>query len=77
MAEKKFEEALHELEALVQRLEDADLPLDDALTLFEEGIKLSKVCAHKLDEAEKKVELLLKDENGSLFRKPFEENGEE
>jgi len=77
MAEKQFEEALHELEALVQRLEDADLPLDDALALFEEGIRLSKICAHKLDEAEKKVELLLKDEGGNLLRKPFDETGDE
>jgi exodeoxyribonuclease VII small subunit len=73
MAEKKFEEALHELETIVQRLEDAELPLDEALTLFEEGIKLSKLCAQKLDKAEKKVEVLLKDESGNLQRKSFQE----
>lgn len=73
MAEKKFEEALHELETIVQRLEDAELPLDEALALFEEGIKLSKLCTQKLDKAEKKVEILLKDESGNLYRKPFQE----
>ncbi len=72
MTEKKFEEALEELEKIVQRLEDANLPLDEALTLFEEGIKLSRLCSQKLDEAEKKVEILLKDENGNLHRAPFE-----
>ena len=73
MAKKKFEKALEELEAIVQRLEDAGLPLDEALSLFEEGIKLSRFCSQKLDEAEKKVEILLKDESGHPCREPFEE----
>lgn len=71
MAKKRFEEALQELEAIVQRLEDGNLSLDESLALFEEGIKLSRLCAQRLDEAEKKVELLLKDEDGSLSRQPF------
>jgi len=74
MAKKKFEEALDELEKIVQRLEDANLPLDEALGLFEEGIKLSRFCSAKLEEAEKKVEILLKDEQGGTCRKPFEES---
>ena len=76
MIKKNFEEALEALEKIVQRLEDAALPLDEALSLFEEGIKLSRFCAKKLDEAEKKVEILLKDENGNLYREPFEDTQE-
>ena len=72
MAKKKFEEALQELETIVQRLEDGNLSLDESLALFEEGIKLSHLCSQRLDEAEKKVEILLKNENGSLSRQPFE-----
>jgi exodeoxyribonuclease VII small subunit len=72
MAKKKFEEALQELETIVQRLEEGNLSLDESLALFEEGIKLSRLCSQRLDEAEKKVEILLKNENGSLFRQPFE-----
>ena len=71
MAKKRFEEALQELESIVQRLEDGNLSLDDSLSLFEEGIKLSRLCAQRLDEAEKKIELLLKDESGGLYRQPF------
>jgi len=72
MAKKKFEDALKELESIVQKLEDADLPLDEALALFEDGIKLSRYCTQKLDEAEKKVEILLRDEQGASCRQPFE-----
>ena len=72
MAKKKFEEALQEMETIVQRLEDGNLSLDESLALFEDGIKLSRLCSQRLDEAEKKVEILLKNENGSLSRQPFE-----
>ena len=61
MAEKKFEAALGELEEIVSKLESADLPLEDSLDLFEKGIKLSRLCSKKLAEAEKKVDLLLKE----------------
>jgi len=71
MAKKRFEEALQELENIVQRLEDGNLSLDESLALFEEGIKLSRLCAQRLDEAEKKIELLMKDENGSLSGSPL------
>jgi exodeoxyribonuclease VII small subunit len=72
MAKKKFEEALQEMETIVQRLEDGNLSLDESLALFEDGIKLSRLCSQRLDEAEKRVEILLKNENGSLSRQPFE-----
>lgn len=74
MARKKFEEALSELETIVQRMEDAALPLDEALSLFEEGIKLSRFCSQKLEEAEKKVEILLRDEQGNAAPRPFEDS---
>ena len=73
MAEKKFENALKELEQIVEQLEDSELPLDDALKLFERGIKLSQFCSAKLDDAEQKVELLVKGANGALRPVPFEE----
>lgn len=59
--EKKFETALKELEKIVGQLESQELPLEESLSLFEKGIKLSKVCSKKLSEAEKKVDALLKE----------------
>lgn len=73
MAEMKFEEALKKLEKIVQDLEDGDLPLDESLEKYEEGIRLSKVCARKLEAAKKKVELLLKSEDGSFELEAFDE----
>ena len=61
MAEKKFEAAMKELEEIVSKLEAEELPLEDSLELFEKGIKLSRLCAKKLSEAEKKVDLLLEE----------------
>ncbi len=55
----KFEEALVKLEETVGQLESGDLPLDKALEVFETGVKMSRICTKKLEEAEKKVELLL------------------
>jgi exodeoxyribonuclease VII small subunit len=69
--EKAFEEALRELEEIVNRLEQGDLPLEEALQLFEQGVKLSRLCHTKLDEAQKRVEILLKDEGGKMTAKPF------
>lgn len=73
MAEMRFEEALKKLEKIVDELEDGDIPLDDALEKYEEGIRLSKMCAKKLEAAKKKVEILLKSEDGSAELKPFDE----
>ena len=77
MAEKKFETALARLEELVQELEQGDLPLEQSLKLFEEGIKLSRICHVRLEEAERKVEILLKDSAGNVKVHPFEEPEEE
>ena len=77
MAEKKFETALARLEVIVQELEQGDLPLEQSLKLFEEGIKLSRICNTRLEAAERKVEILLKDKEGSLKAQPFEEQEEE
>jgi len=73
MAEKKFEAALERLEEIVKELESGELPLEQSLKLFEEGIKLSRICNKRLEEAERKVEILLKDKNGSIKAEPFEE----
>jgi len=73
MAEMKFEDALKKLEKIVEDLEAGDLSLDEALEKYEEGIKLSKLCAKKLELAKKKVEILLKSEDGSVELKPFDE----
>ena len=79
MKEKTFEEALRELEGIVNRLEQGDLPLEEALQFFEDGVKLSRYCHTKLDEAQKRVEILLKDERGKMTAQPFEptEDGED
>ena len=79
MAEMKFEEALKRLEKIVGELEDGSLPLDESLEKYEEGIRLSKACAKKLEVARKKVEILMKNEDGSTELKPFDEReaGEE
>ena len=60
MPKEKFEDALNKLEKIVSKLEEGDIPLEESLKLFEEGIRLSRFCNQKLDEAEKKVEILLK-----------------
>ncbi len=73
MAKKKFEDTLLELEKIVQRLEDPDVPLDEAVALFEDGIKLSRFCSQKLDEVEKRVDLLVKDESGGIATRAFDE----
>ena len=71
--EIKFEDALTRLEEIVEKLEEGDLPLEESLSAFEEGIKLSRVCAKLLNEAERKVEILIKGEDGQLITEPFEE----
>lgn len=71
MAKQTFEKAIKRLEAIVQELESGDLTLDDALKKFQEGVKLSRFCSKKLDETEKKVSILLKDEEGGVREEPF------
>jgi len=67
----KFEECLQRLEKIVQELEKGDVPLEKSLTLFEEGMELSNSCRKELEQAEGKVEILLKN-NGKLQPEPFE-----
>jgi exodeoxyribonuclease VII small subunit len=72
MATEKFETSLKKLEDIVKRLEAGSLSLEDSLKAFEEGVKYSAFCSGKLDEAERRVEILLKQKDGSLKREPFE-----
>jgi exodeoxyribonuclease VII small subunit len=67
----KFEECLQRLEEVVNQLERGEVPLEQALKLFEEGVQLSNSCRKELEEAEGKVEILLK-QNGKLQAEPFE-----
>lgn len=71
MAKKTFEQSMKQLEQIVQELESGDLPLEKAIKKFEEGIQLSKLCAQKLDETEKKVSMLLEDDQGNVTEAPF------
>jgi exodeoxyribonuclease VII small subunit len=77
MAEKKFETAMSELEEIVHALESGDLPLDEALKAFEKGMKLVRFCSGKLEEAEKKVTMLVRQEDGKVDQVPFEIQKEE
>ena len=72
MSDIKFEDALQRLEQIVDELEAGNLPLEDSLKVFEEGVGLARRCAKYLDEAEKRIELLTKDESGLLKAEPFE-----
>jgi len=72
MAKVKFEDALKGLEDIVERLEKGDLSLDETLSVYENGIKLYKQCVVFLENAEKKIQILVKDENGVLRTKDFE-----
>ena len=65
-----FEEGLDQLEKIVKQLEDGDLPLEKSLELFEKGVRLSEACRKQLQEAEGKVEILLK-KQGRVEAKPF------
>ena len=71
MAKQTFETAMNRLESIVRELESGNLTLDEALKRFQEGVKLSKFCSNKLDETEKKVSILLKDEEGNVQAVPF------
>jgi len=75
MTEKtKFDEALTRLESIVERLEDGDLSLEESLAIFEEGIKLARLCTKQLDEVERRIEMLIKGEDGELKIMPFAED---
>jgi exodeoxyribonuclease VII small subunit len=70
---KDFETALQRLEEIVRKLDSGDLPLASLLEVYEEGVTLSRFCQTKLEEAERKVEILNKKADGSLERSPFNE----
>ncbi|HLJ41042.1 MAG TPA: exodeoxyribonuclease VII small subunit [Candidatus Acidoferrales bacterium] len=70
----EFEKSLTRLEEVVKRLESTDLSLDEAMKLFEEGVKLSRDCQKQLEEAEGRVEILLRKADGKIHAEPFETN---
>lgn len=71
MTDLKFEDCLARLEQLVGALERGDLPLEEALRAFEEGVGLARACARYLEEAEKRIEVLTRDESGAPRAEPF------
>ena len=71
MSEIKFEKAMSRLEEIVEELEKGDLDIDKSLQIFEEGIKMSRICSKKLAEAEAKIEKLTKDKKGELISELF------
>ena len=79
MSEIKFEKAMTRLEKIVEELERGDLDIDKSLEIFEEGIKMSRVCSKKLNEAEAKIEKLTKGKKGELATElfPVSENDDE
>ena len=70
--EKTFEASLNELEKIVWQLEEGDLPLEKSLKLFEDGVKLSRECREQLTKAERRIEVLLRDADGSLVLQDLE-----
>ncbi len=71
-----FEEAMAQLEEIVKQMESNNLPLDEALKLFEDGIRLSRFCQEYLDSAQKRVEQVIADHQGEVQLKPFVATGE-
>jgi exodeoxyribonuclease VII small subunit len=63
---KTFEASLKELEQIVKQLEEGDLPLEESLKLFENGVKLSRECRERLTNAERRIEVLMKEADGSI-----------
>lgn len=77
MAEIKFEEALKKLERIVDDLEKGGLSLDEALKKYQEGIELSRVCSQRLENAKKKIDLLVKNKKDDFELKPLDEEKQE
>ncbi len=75
MAKLTFEEAMKQLEQIVQELESGDLPLEKAILKYEEGVRLSRFCSEKLDETEKRI-TILQDQEGNVLEKPFMQENE-
>ena len=74
---RTFEASLEALEQIVHQLEDGDLPLDKSLELFEQGIRLSRECQERLSQAERRIEILLRDNQGRPVASPFKEPASE
>jgi exodeoxyribonuclease VII small subunit len=72
-----FEESLKQLESIIGKLERGDLPLEESVRLFEEGIQLSNTCKTDLETAEGKVQMLLKQKDGSMMPVPFSSGNNE
>jgi exodeoxyribonuclease VII small subunit len=72
MSDQNFEKALAELENIVEKMEKGGLALNDSLSLFEKGVKLARFLREELVKAEKKINILLKDEKGDMKEEPFE-----
>lgn len=68
---KTFEEALAELEAIVDRMEKGEMTLDESIEFYHKGMELSKFCSSRLDEVEKKITLLIEGEKGEIKEEPF------
>jgi exodeoxyribonuclease VII small subunit len=68
-----FEDSLKQLEAIIAKLEKGDLPLEESVRLFEEGVRLSNACKTEIESAEGKVQILLKQKDGSMQTAPFSE----
>ncbi len=73
MSENDFEKALNRLSTIVSSLEKGDLPLEESLQLFEEGARLSLYCSDRLEEAERRIDVLVKGKGGKMTEEPFEE----
>lgn len=70
---RTFEASLEALEQIVAQLESGDLPLEKSLELFEQGIRLSRECQERLNQAERRIEILMRDNQGQPVARPFDE----
>lgn len=73
----KFEEAMASLEKIVESMQDGKMPLDESIKKFEEGVGLIRICQKRLEDAEGKINMLIKDSNGKTDEIPFETGSEE
>jgi exodeoxyribonuclease VII small subunit len=71
LSKERFEDTFKKLETIVNKLESGDLSLEDSMKLFEEGMRLSRLCSERLAEVQRRVEVLLKSEGGALQSQPF------
>jgi len=74
---KSFESSLEELERIVRELEQGELPLERSLELFEQGVALSRECQERLNQAERRIEILMRDNKGQPTARPFEPDDKE